>query len=317
VLNLVTPEHHRALAPWINYGVIMSRVGIPAQIWRTLVGAGILYGMVRSLSLFQIETDRLLRAAEEKKLLEAQRELACMNQIAITLGRARDPVQAMAGVLGHLLPFLRCASGEIALRDDEGGGWRMVARMGPGSGLPEAGVSPLIGHAAQTAKLLAHDLRPPALDDLGVISCIRRFGGEMALRAGVRWEMDVTGPAGRLSRDTEIGLYRIAQDAIRNVERHARARELRVELRYGSESVTLQVRDDGRGMSPRVRQGTPAAKGRLDLVGMQERAALLGGQFTIDSQPGGGTTITVTVPRSLELVCQGARSQGVVHTLDT
>lgn len=144
----------------------------------------------------------------------------------------------------------------------------------------------------------AHDLRPPALDDLGVASCIHRLLLDLSLRTGIEWEMNVEGTDRRFGRDAEVGLFRIAQEAIRNVGRHAQARSVHVDLRFESQGVYLRVVDDGQGMSPRVWQGGSAASDRLGLLGMQERASLLGGELLIDSRPGGGTKISVTVPFS-------------------
>jgi two-component system, NarL family, sensor histidine kinase DegS len=444
LLSLITPEHHRLLATWINYDATVKWVGVSAQVWRTLVGIGILYGMVRSLSLFNIETDRRLMEAEQTKLLEAQRELACMNQIAITLGRAKDPFAAMTEVLEQFLPFLGCTSGEIAIREHESSrGWTSMAKAGQERRWPWTGegVSPLIREVIRTNRLVirdvveggygvgipihgghqllavaalfrdepvqmspqemqvasslgslcgvalensrlwtelqhreadrtewisriisaqederrhiahelhdeaiqslvalcrqldltaassqpsvpvqegiegarrqveglieslrdfAHDLRPPALDDLGIAACIRRLLVDLGEGSDVTWDMKVSGAPVRLARDAEIGLFRIAQEAVRNVERHARARSVQIELSFGTNTVSLQVSDDGKGMPSRVWQGGSAAGGRLGLVGMQERASLLGGRLQIDSRPGTGTVIAVTVPVSPE-----------------
>ncbi|TMC01760.1 MAG: hypothetical protein E6J41_32275 [Chloroflexi bacterium] len=114
--------------------------------------------------------------------------------------------------------------------------------------------------------------------------------GRESLHAHLR----VEGEPRRLDPLVELGLFRIAQEAVRNVERHARAHQVEAGLRFDAEAVELTVVDDGRGMPQAIQEdGEPH---RLGLVGMEERAALLGGRFQIESRPPRGTSVRATIP---------------------
>lgn len=142
----------------------------------------------------------------------------------------------------------------------------------------------------------ARDLRPLALDDLGVVASVRRLLVDLGVRTGVQWELNTTGTPRRLARGTEPGIFRIVQEAIRNVERHAEANSVSVEIGFGVAALTLRVADDGKGIAAGNCQQQPEPANSLGLLGMRERASLLGGELLLQSQPGQGTTITATIP---------------------
>ena len=142
----------------------------------------------------------------------------------------------------------------------------------------------------------AHDLGPPLLDDLGLIPAMHRLGEEAGARSGWSVTFEVSGPERRLSPEVEQGLFRIGQEALRNVERHAAASTVQMGLTFTGGDVTLTVEDDGVGFEPPVSAVRASAEGSLGLLGMEERARLVGGSLEIDSRPGKGATVIVTVP---------------------
>jgi two-component system sensor histidine kinase UhpB len=149
----------------------------------------------------------------------------------------------------------------------------------------------LVNQAMNELLQLARQLRPTALDDHGLLpamaSQVRRF----AAQTGIRADLNTSGEGSELQPDEEIAIYRIAQEALANVARHAGARSVEVDLRSGEEGgVQLTVRDDGRGFET----GRPT--GGLGLGGMAERARLVGGELTIESRPGAGTELCLRVP---------------------
>lgn len=151
-----------------------------------------------------------------------------------------------------------------------------------------------------TLRRLIADLRPSQLDDLGLIAALRWYVDEFRQRAMIPVEMHVVGPQRRLSPQVETVLFRVAQEALTNVARHAQASHVRVSLAFTVSQVQLVIADDGRGFSPEqvLRAVEPSSGQRRawGLLGMQERAALVGGTCHIRSQPGRGTEITITVP---------------------
>ena len=149
----------------------------------------------------------------------------------------------------------------------------------------------LVVATLQDVRRLAVELRPAALDDFGLVPAIERLAVMSGEQGGV--SIDVRSDLGdrRLPAETETALYRIAQEAMTNVLKHAEAKLVRVHLSRSGRGARLVVQDDGKGFdSGQVRDGS------VGLVGMRERIALLGGRLMIESTEGAGTMLTVEVP---------------------
>jgi two-component system sensor histidine kinase UhpB len=164
----------------------------------------------------------------------------------------------------------------------------------------EAAPPELEGEIAETKALanqamtellsLARQLRPTALDDLGLAAAI---GGQVEQlgRGEVDARLDVTGDFSDLGDDAQLVVYRVAQEALSNAARHSGADRVQVQLtRTETGGVVLDVADDGRGFA------FDQAEGGLGIAGMRERALLVGGDLTIESRPNHGTTVRLTVP---------------------
>jgi len=133
-------------------------------------------------------------------------------------------------------------------------------------------------------------LHPGVLDELGLAAAVSRHAGEFAQAHRIAVTVQTEGlDADGLSPLLQATVYRVLQEALTNVARHAGARSVSVRLVRGADSVELRVQDDGAGFKP-------GNSGRLGLRGMRERAALLGGSVRVDSHPGAGTTITARIP---------------------
>ena len=145
--------------------------------------------------------------------------------------------------------------------------------------------------ALEGVRRLALELRPPALDDLGLADALADLAQRFLAQTGITIDYQVRGSRTRLSPDVELVLYRVAQEALTNVAKHARARKVSMDLDRGARDVSLSVRDDGRGFDPSHR-GSRASTGiGLGLFGMQERVNLVGGSIRIWSEPGSGTEV--------------------------
>jgi PAS domain S-box-containing protein len=141
---------------------------------------------------------------------------------------------------------------------------------------------------------LTWELRPASLDDLG-LSALDDLVTTWSGRFGVAAEFVFDGGDDRrLPRDTEANLYRVTQEALHNIVKHAQATHVRVVLRFDDDRAVLLITDNGRGFDPSVAR---ADSGGFGLVGMRERAALIGGELEIKSAPGAGTSIVVRVPQ--------------------
>jgi len=139
-------------------------------------------------------------------------------------------------------------------------------------------------------------LRPPILDDLGMVTSIRRLLDDFVERTGAKGQQKVVGQQRRLPSDTELGIFRIAQEALRNVERHAKATRVTVTITFAHQEVGLEVADNGVGFSVSSVLGDLITSGQHGLLSMRERAELLGGKFEIQSSFVEGTRVMVSIP---------------------
>ncbi len=146
----------------------------------------------------------------------------------------------------------------------------------------------LVGQATGDIRRLVHDLRPPVLDQLGLVPALRqhceRFGRETGVEVGFEAEEGFPVPAA-----AEVALLRVAQEALLNVDNHARASRVDVRLERSDEWLELEVHDDGVGLDGRGKEGT-------GIGSMRERAELLGGTLRLTSTPGGGTQVAARIP---------------------
>jgi signal transduction histidine kinase len=139
---------------------------------------------------------------------------------------------------------------------------------------------------------LSHQLHPSKLEQLGLVAAVRGLCQEQTQAHGLPVKFTSHQLPGAIPEDTALCLYRIAQEALRNVVKHSGARSAEVELSGSAGGLCLRVADDGAGFDPRRVQG----KGGLGLVSMRERLHLIGGEVAVDSPPSGGTRIQVRVP---------------------
>jgi len=147
----------------------------------------------------------------------------------------------------------------------------------------------------ETHKLI-FDLRPGVLDDLGLVAAIRSDAETHLQPRGIEVQIDVTGARRRLAPELELTLFRIAQEAIINIQRHARAEHVNVALEFLDSIVKVTIEDDGQGFDPQAVSTSEDKTRGLGLLGMSERASLAGGSLEIESTAGRGTRVVVTMP---------------------
>jgi signal transduction histidine kinase len=169
-------------------------------------------------------------------------------------------------------------------------GLRLIEETSPDVRAAVAELRETIANAIQELRALAVELRPKALDDFGLEAAIERLADTYARRTGIGIDVHVAGLDARLPGEIETALYRIVQESLTNVAKHAGAATASVTVHRLPGSVTAVIEDDGRGFDPAVI--TPG----LGLGSMLERAELVSGTVRIESRPDGGTTIAVEVP---------------------
>ncbi|GGC01319.1 sensor histidine kinase [Marinobacterium zhoushanense] len=150
----------------------------------------------------------------------------------------------------------------------------------------------VLNEAIQEVRRISHDLRPSILDDLGLESALGNLLEQFSERTGVRIKREISLPEKRLPEDIEMTLYRLIQEALTNVERHADASEMMLSLDHQRNVVRLDLRDNGRGFEPSSNKHVLG----IGLRNMRERVELLGGQYRLDTDLGEGTRIRVRLP---------------------
>jgi signal transduction histidine kinase len=156
-------------------------------------------------------------------------------------------------------------------------------------------MSDLIDTTIQTVRRISSELRPGILDDLGLVATIEWQIQEFQTRSGVQGKLISAPEETTLDADGATAVFRIFQEILANVARHARATEVEVTLEESASFLTLQVQDNGRGMT----ESEIRSPKSIGLLGMQERARLRAGEVQFQGTPGKGTTVTVRLPLSM------------------
>ena len=150
--------------------------------------------------------------------------------------------------------------------------------------------------ALESLRRIAQDLRPRILDDLGLVAALEWMADNLIRQHGIEARVEVVGAERGLSSEVQLLLFRIAQEAVNNIRKHARATLVQITVEFTPEKTLLTVRDNGQGFTPPPGLSDMASIGKLGLAGMEERAQLLGGSIAISSAPGKGTIVSVAVP---------------------
>jgi len=249
--------------------------------------------IIRSLRAFEVESNQRINELREAQIAEQYR------------------LDALRAELLHRTVIAQESERQRIARELHDGTGQTLTALGMGlRGISEMILTNRNRAIEQTKQLekLATDgveelqrmvsgLHPPQLDDLGLLAALRWYASDTSNRFGITINVSSNGTKPILSSDVRAVVFRIAQEAITNVIRHANATKIDVQLDYSVDSIYLRVEDDGQGFNTDVvlkkKPGRPAAWG---LMGMVERASLVGGTCNIFSHPGKGTLIEVNVP---------------------
>jgi signal transduction histidine kinase len=159
----------------------------------------------------------------------------------------------------------------------------------------------MIEQCAQEIRTLSYLLHPPLLDELGLAAAISDYVEGFSKRSGVQVALDVPPGLERLPAEVELVLFRVVQESLRNIHHHAGTATVRIRLTCDAEQVTLEVSDEGRGMSAETIRAIETGSGAagVGIAGMRERLRLLGGRLEIKSGKC-GTTVRAIIPRPQE-----------------
>jgi PAS domain S-box-containing protein len=273
-----------------------SVMGAPLRIGDKVVGVvSVVSARARhfteeELRLLLLVADRVAPAVELARLLEKVR---AGQQVQKTLSRrlltAHEEERRRLAVelhdeLGQVLTAVKINLGSLE---------RLSGRGSPDSHLKEAIAS--VDRAMQSVRDLALDLRPSVLDDFGLPAALRWYVDRFARAAGLEAHVAVE-DIPRLEPELETACFRVAQEALTNVARHAQARNVWLGLRHDAAGLHLRVRDDGTGFDVGAAHDRAGAGASMGLLGMQERVSLLSGELEISSPALGGTEVRARFP---------------------
>jgi signal transduction histidine kinase len=163
-------------------------------------------------------------------------------------------------------------------------------------------VKTMVTGAIASVRQFSRDLRPLALEDLGLLAAIQYQVNQLAQSEGiVDVHFHVEGEIGELPADMEVSIYRILQETLNNVKKHANATEVKVTGIFSEDQIILTVKDNGQGFEVPEAMTDFASSGSFGMMGLQERAQLFGGNLVVQSEPNKGTTVHLVVPRHSKL----------------
>lgn len=226
------------------------------------------------------------RRRAETTVLEARRQLQALSTrlIEVQEDERREIARELHDEIGQALSLMKIKLQQVVRLNGRDAEILLEDCIG------------IADHTLKQVRDISLDLRPPLLDDLGLEAALEWTLQRREQAAG--WQTAIaTGPLSRrLAPDIETACFRIAQEALTNVARHAEAKMVDVSLQIIGEKIELVVRDDGRGFDQEAVGGRPAKLASLGLVSMKERAALVGGRLEITSSEGSGTEVRVVIP---------------------
>jgi signal transduction histidine kinase len=279
----------------VNQELFLQWFGFPVQLLRATTAIVAAIFIMRVLRAFEVEIQRQIAALQAARLEEAERREALRGEMLRRIVSAQEAErQRIARELhdetGQALTAIGLGLRGVSTNLSQDGE-RSLQNLRRLEGLVESSLVEL--------QHLIADLRPSHLDDLGLAATLRWYAGELQARVPLRVAVEVTGEACPLPSEVKTTLFRVVQEALTNVIKHAHAQNAIVQLTFGERGVSVQVQDDGMGFVPS--KLNPASRPSWGLVGMEERAALLGGQFILDTKPGRGTRIEVFIPYPLNV----------------
>jgi PAS domain S-box-containing protein len=297
-----TPDIDQAKRHWLRAGI------------KSTLAAGMFFGqtLVGVLSVSFTREDRDF-TKDESKLIRA-----IASQVAIALENARllEEVERhgknVRRLAAELMNAQESARKDIAqeLHDHEG---QMLLAMKMNLDRMQRDLSARPDHPKATAELLSDtrellaqtieeirtltfELRPPILEDFGLVPALKWLLDRFARRSEIQYSLKTKGKERRYYKEIEVALFRIAQEALANASKHARATEVSILVSHQAPGIVMSVRDNGVGFDVKKKMSTP--RGEMGLLNIKERVSLLGGKLEIISQPRKGTTLNINIPSS-------------------
>jgi signal transduction histidine kinase len=234
-----------------------------------------------------------------------QQQAAPGANIAEIDGLVETRTRELAALSSHLQSTAEKEKSELArtLHDELGGlltaakmdlSWLQSRLETPAHQERLAQLGSVLDEAMSLKRRVVEELRPSLLDHFGLATALRAHVEASCNKAGIQVELHLPDESETIPRDLAITLFRIVQEGLTNIIRHAEATHVKLEFGAGSEGYAITLQDDGHGFDPNSTRG----QRHHGIMGMQHRVRALGGRFSLESKPGQGTTLRVTLPRT-------------------
>lgn len=276
----------------VNQQTFFELFGFPVQMFRAITAVAAALFVIRFLRAFQVEAERKIADLQAERLKESQQREIMRGELfrrvvaaqeAERQRIARDLHDETGQSLTAIGMGLRGLSGKLSSRNKEALG--TIHKL-----------ESLNADALKELQRLISDLRPSHLDDLGLSAALRWYAGRIQEHSPISVRVDIVGEETDLDEPAKIAIFRIIQESLNNIIKHAHASHANIYLRFEEKNVRINVRDNGIGFDLERAKQQRASRPSLGLAGMQERAALLGGIVSVQSRPGYGTEVEALIP---------------------
>ena len=279
---------------FINQDLFLKAFGFPVQLFRAGMAVAAAFFVIRFLRAFAVETELKISELQAARLDEAQKREALRGELfrrivdaqeAERQRIARDLHDETGQGLTAIGMGLRGLSTALTNNRNRDQAITTLRRL-----------ETLSADSLHELQRLIADLRPSHLDDLGLPAALRWYSGKVQERTELKVKVEIEGDEIPISSAMKIAIFRIVQEALNNITKHAQAKDVYIRLAYQPPHVLVSVRDDGIGFDLDTVRLSRARRPSLGLVGMHERAALVGGEVSIQSSPGQGTLVEAILP---------------------
>jgi PAS domain S-box-containing protein len=272
VLNFVFNSN----AAWADFRTRVKDGRVIDTSWANVrLSDGTTIGIGRDITDFKRTEEALQKSRDQLRALAArvqsvreEERTRVAREIHDELGQALTAIKIELSSLSHDLPADKKRQSESILK--------------------------LVAETIQSVRRISTELRPPILDAVGLVAAVEWAAGEFAARTGTKCRLDLPQDDVVIDGERATALFRIFQETLTNVARHANASEVNVRLADEDGNLVLEVHDNGKGVS----EEQLSVASSLGILGMRERALLLGGEFTIAGALGAGTTVRVRIPKT-------------------
>jgi signal transduction histidine kinase len=295
----------------INQEVFQNIFGIPIQLFRAVTAVAAAIFVIRFLRAFQVETEAKISELQQAQLKESQqREIMRAELFRRVVAAQESERQRIARDLhdetGQSLTAigmgLRGLAGKLSTRNKEA--LNTLQKL-----------ETLTADSLRELQHLMTDLRPSHLDDLGLSAALRWYASRAQEHSSISVRVDIHGDEHGLDEAMNIAIFRIIQESLNNVIKHAQASIVNIHMLFEEKNVRIIVWDNGTGFDPLIVEQKRTARPSLGLAGMKERAALLGGAVSIQSRPGYGTEVEALIPYARTLEADSGLTAVQEHTL--